>query len=205
MTVRRPPGRRESNMQSKRTRIFTAAEQLFAERGFAASTTQEVAERADVAAGTVFRYASSKSELLLMVYNRILRAAVARGAALAQQYSSIEDRIGAIVATVFDASRVSPENSAAYQRELLFGPPERYRDEGLEVVAQLEHVVATQLHQAIPNLDDTQARLTAASVFAALHLAIARSSTGAHLGRDARSDLHEQIALILSGLPSQRR
>ncbi|MGP3708967.1 helix-turn-helix domain-containing protein [Gordonia paraffinivorans] len=42
------------------------------ERGFSAVTTQEVSARAGVAAGTLFRYAATKSELLLMVYNEVL-------------------------------------------------------------------------------------------------------------------------------------
>ena len=44
--------RRDRNMRDKRDRIFRAAAELFAERGFAAVTTQEVSDRADVAAGT---------------------------------------------------------------------------------------------------------------------------------------------------------
>ena len=59
--------RRDRNMRDKRDRIFRAAAELFAERGFAAVTTQEVSDRADVAAGTLFRYAATKSELLLMI------------------------------------------------------------------------------------------------------------------------------------------
>src|ERR1035437_7110529 len=73
-------GRRERSMDNKRMRIFEAAAALFNERGYDAVGTLEIAERADVAAGTVFRYASSKAELLLMVYNRELRDAIDVGA-----------------------------------------------------------------------------------------------------------------------------
>lgn len=74
--------RRDRNMRDKRDRIFRAASELFAERGFAAVATQEISDRADVAAGTLFRYAASKSELLLMVYNEEFRAALEDGEAL---------------------------------------------------------------------------------------------------------------------------
>ena len=60
-------GRRERSKLQKRARIFTAARTLFAEHGYAEVTTQQIAEHADVAAGTVFRYAATKAELLLMV------------------------------------------------------------------------------------------------------------------------------------------
>ena len=63
-----PIGRRERAKQEKRKRIVAAARALFAEKGFDATTTQEVAERADVGAGTVFRYAKVKDDLLILVF-----------------------------------------------------------------------------------------------------------------------------------------
>ena len=78
------PGRRDRNMQDKHGRIFQAAAALFEAHGYAGVTTQAISERADVGAGTLFRYASSKDELLLMVLNQALRAALAQGAARAR-------------------------------------------------------------------------------------------------------------------------
>lgn len=187
-------------MQRKHLSIFRAAEELFAERGFEATTTQEVAARAGVAAGTVFRYAATKSELLLMIYNERFRDAIAAGAASAARHDDDVAAVEAMIAAVYDASVASPENSAAYQRELLFGDvSERFRAEGLALVAELEAMIATRLRAAATGLHAEAARLSAASVFAVLHLAIARASTHAHPGRDARDDLHEQIRLMLSG------
>ncbi len=68
-----PVGRRERNKAEKQDRIFAAAANLFEERGFDAVTTAEIAEAADVGAGTLFRYAATKGELLLMVLNERLR------------------------------------------------------------------------------------------------------------------------------------
>lgn len=199
-------GRRQRNMQLNHERIFTAAAELFAERGFEATTTREVAERAGVAAGTVFRYAASKSELLLMVYNRKLAEAIARGAAEAATRADGADAVETMVISVFDASTTSPENSAAYQRELLFGPAsERFRAEGLALVAELESLIQTRLREGIPAMTADTAQLVAASAFAVLHLAISRSSTGAHPGRDARQDLRDQLHLLLAGTGSPIR
>ncbi len=75
-----PAGRRDRNMREKRRRIFDAATALFDERGYHAVTTQEVSERADIAVGTLFRYAATKNELLLLIYNEKLRHALERGA-----------------------------------------------------------------------------------------------------------------------------
>lgn len=205
MTAKQVVGRRERSMQLKHERIFAAAAELFAERGFEATTTQEVADRAGVAAGTVFRYAASKSEMLLMVYNHMFREAVAQGVGAAAKHADASDAVETMVAAVFDASMASPENSAAYQRELLFGrASEQFRAEGLAIVAELEDLIATRLVADVPEMDAGSARLAAACVFAVLHLAIARSSTQAHPGCDARQDLHDQIRLIL-GAPASLR
>jgi AcrR family transcriptional regulator len=61
-------GRRERGKQEKRARIKAAARALFAEKGFAATTTQEIAERADIGTGTLFLYAQSKEEILVLVF-----------------------------------------------------------------------------------------------------------------------------------------
>jgi AcrR family transcriptional regulator len=60
---------RERSKQRRRTRIKEAARTVFIERGYEAATTREIAERADVSLGTLFAYAPTKSELLLMIVN----------------------------------------------------------------------------------------------------------------------------------------
>jgi AcrR family transcriptional regulator len=60
--------RRERAKGVKRDRIIEAARQLFAEKGFAGTTTQEIAARADVGTGTLFLYAQTKEDLLVMVF-----------------------------------------------------------------------------------------------------------------------------------------
>ena len=62
------PGRRERNKQQKRERIVAAARALFADKGFEATTTAEIAARADIGVGTLFLYFASKEELLVRVF-----------------------------------------------------------------------------------------------------------------------------------------
>jgi TetR/AcrR family transcriptional regulator, cholesterol catabolism regulator len=69
-------GRREQNKLEKRERIRAAAERLFLKRGYDATTTREIAEAADVAAGTVFLYAGDKQDLLFLVMHERLKGAV---------------------------------------------------------------------------------------------------------------------------------
>lgn len=60
--------RRERNKLDKLARIKRAARTLFARKGFEATTTREIAESADVGAGTLFLYCKTKEELLVLIF-----------------------------------------------------------------------------------------------------------------------------------------
>lgn len=55
------------NMTEKQSRIFEAAIEVFAEKGYSASSTSEIASRAGVAEGTIFRHYKTKKDLLLSI------------------------------------------------------------------------------------------------------------------------------------------
>ncbi|HLS61984.1 MAG TPA: helix-turn-helix domain-containing protein [Ruania sp.] len=198
------PSRRDRNAQEKQDRIFRAASELFAERGYSAVTTQEISERADVGAGTLFRYAASKSELLLMVFNEELRAALEAGKERMTRADNAVEAIMMLLGPAVQRARERTDDSAAYQRELLFGDAaERYRSEGLALVARLEAAIGGVLTGAAErrglDVDSEAIRVASVSVFAAMHLAIARSSTGAHGSADVYEDLRVQVAQIVEG------
>lgn len=65
-----------------RARILAAAEDVFAERG-ASTSTEEVAARAGVAIGTVFRHFPTKDDLLAAIMKDLLAGLTARIEALA--------------------------------------------------------------------------------------------------------------------------
>lgn len=56
-------GRRERKKEETKLRIFLAAAQLFHDKGFDATTVDEIAERADVSKGTFFNYFPRKESL----------------------------------------------------------------------------------------------------------------------------------------------
>jgi AcrR family transcriptional regulator len=58
------PSRRERKKREARRRIYEAALALFVEQGFDATTVDQIAERADVAKGTVFNYFPRKTSFL---------------------------------------------------------------------------------------------------------------------------------------------
>ncbi|MDB4969245.1 MAG: hypothetical protein JWN44_4934 [Myxococcales bacterium] len=69
-------GKREQKKRDKEARIRAAALALFREKGFAATTTREVAERAGIATGTLFLYVKSKEELVDFVFYGEIAAVV---------------------------------------------------------------------------------------------------------------------------------
>lgn len=62
-------GLRARGKERRRNQIKDAAREVFVERGYELATTREIAERAEVSLGTLFAYAPTKSELLLMIVN----------------------------------------------------------------------------------------------------------------------------------------
>jgi AcrR family transcriptional regulator len=54
-------------------RIAAAALEAFAERGYSATTTNEIARRAGVAEGTIFRYFATKKDLLTSILAPVIK------------------------------------------------------------------------------------------------------------------------------------
>jgi AcrR family transcriptional regulator len=60
-----PPDRRSRRSAELRERLFRAALQLFAQKGFGETTVEDITEAADVGKGTFFNYFPSKDHILL--------------------------------------------------------------------------------------------------------------------------------------------
>ena len=58
-------GRREAHKQATRQALQQAADRLFAERGYGATTVRDIAEAAGVTERTFFRYFAGKEELII--------------------------------------------------------------------------------------------------------------------------------------------
>jgi AcrR family transcriptional regulator len=57
----------EEKMTDKQIKILNAAVETFSEKGYAASSTSEIAQKAGVAEGTIFRHYKTKKDLLLSI------------------------------------------------------------------------------------------------------------------------------------------
>jgi AcrR family transcriptional regulator len=98
----RPTGRRKRRIARRKTEILDAAARIFAEKGYANTTTKEIAEAADMAEGTLYNYFGGKRDLLLAVAHET-RAAIEAMFEDAQQRQIQERRdIVALVAKGYD-------------------------------------------------------------------------------------------------------
>ncbi|MGM0879492.1 MAG: TetR/AcrR family transcriptional regulator [Bacillota bacterium] len=67
----------EKKMTDKQLKIVQAASEVFAQKGYAASSTSEIAQRAGVAEGTIFRHYKTKKDLLLSIVAPVMAKLVA--------------------------------------------------------------------------------------------------------------------------------
>jgi AcrR family transcriptional regulator len=93
----------EDELTEKQKQIIIAAIESFSEKGFAATSTSEIAKKAGVAEGTIFRHYKTKKELLLAivtpVISRLLAPFVMRdlNKVLDQRYERYEDFLRAMI------------------------------------------------------------------------------------------------------------
>ncbi|MDF9877698.1 TetR/AcrR family transcriptional regulator [Cellulosimicrobium cellulans] len=176
MPVATPPlGRRERNKQAKLERITAAASELFAKHGVDEVTTQQIADAADIGTGTLFLYAKTKGELLLLVQNAHYATALERGRVAAAEESTALEAVVALLAPVVECNRVQVDNGRTYLREMVFGDPAEPRHaEALAIVAQTEDVAAGLLTQHL-QLGETRATTLARVISAIVFLTMASS------------------------------
>jgi AcrR family transcriptional regulator len=193
-----PVGRRERNKQQKLDRITAAASELFAEHGIEDVTTQQIADKADIGTGTLFLYAKTKGELLLLVQNAHYAEALQQGRADAETTPDSLDAVLAIVRPIVECNRVQVDNGRTYLREMVFGDPAEPRHaEALSIVAQTEEAIAAVLgRQELPHAQD--AATTARIVSAIMFLSMAATVNAALSIDEIVQDIRTQVGVLLS-------
>lgn len=192
-----PVGRRERNKQAKLDRITAAARELFAEHGIDDVTTQQIADRADIGTGTLFLYAKSKGELLLLVQNAAYADALARGTAEAAGITVPLDAVMAVVRPVVECNRTQIDNGRTYLREMVFGDPdEPHHHAALTLAAGTEAAVAAVLERESRTTADSAARL-AHVISAIMFLSMAASTNVSRTVEELLLEIRNQVAAIL--------
>ena len=135
-----PSPRRDG--EATRQRLLRAALELFTSNGYRATTTPEIAERAGVAEGTIYRHFSSKEHLL----NEVYRAAHRWASGLVAETDGPhppQERLQRIGRRLLEGAERDP--AAARMLLLTRDEPqldERSRDAAREFRAALQQVIA---------------------------------------------------------------
>jgi AcrR family transcriptional regulator len=116
--------RRERARLAKRRRITLAAAELFHEHGFDATTTEQIAERADVAKGTIFLYAKTKARLLLLVYEAEIEDAVAAALGDLRPNAPIVETLVALFGRFFQMYERDIGLARRFAQELMLAAPD---------------------------------------------------------------------------------
>ena len=189
-----PTGRRERNKQEKLDRITAAAQELFAERGVDEVTTQEIADKADIGAGTLFLYAKSKGELLLLVQNSGYADALAEGRSAAERIPDVLDAVMAIVRPVVECNRKQVDNGRTYLREIVFGDPEEpHHRDAILLTVQTEEAIADVLRRDGVGDAATLAHVVSAVMF----LSMAATINAAKTVDAVVQEIRDQVRVLL--------
>jgi len=110
-----PPALRQRRKEARPQELLDAALELFAEKGFAATRSEEVASRAGVAKGTLYLYYPSKEELLKAVISQRLSSQIAAAAETTEQFEGPTRVLMTEVLTEWWATVVDSPTSAVFK------------------------------------------------------------------------------------------
>src|SRR3954471_5486474 len=191
-------GRSERNKQQKLERIIEAAGELFARRGVDDVTTQEVAEKADIGTGTLFLYARTKGELLLLVQNASYEHALEVGAAAVEGVTDPVEAVMAIARPVVECNRVQIDNGRAYLREIIFGDPEEpHHAAALDLTARTAEGMAQSLVR-VAGLTPVDAATRARIVSSVMFTTMAVTANATASIEEILDQIRGQVAIILA-------
>jgi TetR/AcrR family fatty acid metabolism transcriptional regulator len=88
--------RTQAPVADKRDAILRAATVVFARHGFFQAQVADVARAAGVAAGTVYLYFRSKDDILISLFERTMREAIAAGAAALAGVADPRERLATV-------------------------------------------------------------------------------------------------------------
>jgi AcrR family transcriptional regulator len=200
---------RQRRKEARPQELLDAALELFGEKGYAATRTDDVAERAGVSKGTLYLYYPSKEELLKAVISQRLSVEIAAVAAFVDQYEGptatlftevltawwqnvFDSPTSAIFKIVITEVRNFPELGEFYNRE--------FAEPGRQLVARmLERGIARGEFRAV-DVPATVMSLIMPMIMLCLHkhsLAVCRPL---ELALDPRAFIQHHAELVLRAL-----
>jgi AcrR family transcriptional regulator len=174
-----------------RQKLLRAGLELFTTIGFRATTTPEIAARAGVAEGTIYRHFSGKEDLLIAAYHEAQRW----GVELVKSQDSDtsrppRDRLLAVARALVGAADTDP----AMTRMLLRRRDQRYLDDGAREAARAFRDALLQI--VASGKSDGRVRAGPADLWASVWLALVAFAAERVSGKEWPPD-HPQVELTL--------
>lgn len=200
----------ETKMTDKQLKIVQAAAEIFAQKGFAASSTSEIAQRAGVAEGTIFRHYKTKKDLLLSIVAPVMGKLIAPfvlrdfNKVLDGSYDSYEELLRAIIANRIEFLEKHMQIFKIFVQEIPFHPDLQEQFQKLILSKLLGKLsLSVEKFQRDGTLigwsPHTVIRLTVSSL---MGYVLTRSLIGSRKGAiwDDESEREATIAFIMKGL-----
>ncbi|RIW29117.1 TetR/AcrR family transcriptional regulator [Bacillus salacetis] len=198
----------EEKLTEKQKRILEAALEIFAEKGFSATSTSEIAKKAGVAEGTIFRHYKTKKDLLLSIVAPTMAKLIAPfiirdiNKVLNTKYERYEDFLKAMI---LNRQAFLKENMAAFRiliQEIPFHPEmkEQFKEHvASKVYERFTHLVEfyKDKGQIIDLPTEAVIRFTASSVFGFLlirHLFLPEADW------DDEKEIEMTIRMVMNGI-----
>lgn len=198
----------EETLTEKQKQILAAAIESFAEKGYAATSTSEIAKKAGVAEGTIFRHYKTKKDLLFSIVSPMMAKLIAPfvikdlNKVLNQNYETYEDFIKAMI---INRAKFLKNNMPLFQilvQEIPFQPElkEQFKEHiALKVFDRLREVI--EYYQAKGQIIDlppySVLRATISTIFGYL---MARYLLASEADWDDEAEIQRSIQILMHGL-----
>lgn len=192
--------RRERNKLDKKRRIVEASRTLFKRQGFENTTTQQVAREADIATGTLFLYARTKEDLLVLSFKEEMLETLSQAFEDIPKSADLLESLMVVFTRMIDYHDVDRSLSLKLIRETIAPSGD---DRGQDV-GELVDTIFDRLCRLIilsdakeGFLDDRNAQYMAESAFALYYFGLIGWLTGRHTRPQFVSRLKQQLIALL--------
>src|SRR5258705_11587240 len=189
------PGLRERKKQRTRETIARAAHELFAERGYHATTLPDIAEAADVSTRTIFAYFPSKEDIICSDFP-MMKEALAQAVAERPEGQEALETVREFILSSHEMEKSELDedlNACIHSDETL-------RSHLRPRIGQLEDLIAAAIAKDLgAPADDLRPHLVAASLTAAFILLAERGDSKAKPSREEVAAAIDPVMSFLRG------
>lgn len=159
-----------SLIEKRRNQIVKASIKLFKQKGFAKTTTREIAKESGFSIGTLYEYVRTKEDVLLLVFDNINKNVFDKlKEVIDVKEPSVENLLGVIDSYYRLTDKLQEEILILYQE--LKSLPQDKREAVLERELEMVDMVKDAIMASVPStIDEKEAMLIANNIFVQGHM-----------------------------------